>query len=493
MKFDEFISGSYTPRSIKAESQRLVNFYLERIESDAGKASYSLYRSPGLLPFCATGITPGFARASVSLNDHTYWVIGTHVIEVFTDGTFFDYSVASGVFLVDDGLPAYMAASPTQLLITSGTFGYVLELAALHLIADPDFPNGLAGQVGFLDGYFIVLINNSQQFQVSDLNDADSWDASVISSVESRPDFSLALAVVREDLWIFGSHSTQIFYNNGNADFPFVPNQSAVTDTGIIAPDSLGHFGDTLLWLWGDDTGQGIVYMAEGYVPVRISNHAVETAIQAYMMISDAIGMCFQMNGHLFYRLFFPSANNGLGVTWQCDIDMAKRNPALAWSEVSRWNNGAEEAHLGRVFISAFGKALAGSRLDGTIYDQSMLYLDDAGSVIRRVRRAPHMYNDAKQIIYNMIGFDGNTGIGLDVASTVLGYDPVSSLRWSDDGGKTWGNERFIRWGKVGEYGILPRTFNLGKGRDRVWEMVFSDPVDWQLDSCYVELSILKN
>lgn len=494
MKFNEFISGSYTPRSIKAESERLVNFFLERVESDLGKASYSLYRTPGLAAFCTTGID-GFARGAFSLNGHTFWVIGSHVIEIFSDGSLIDVSVQTGVYLVDDGLPVSFAGSTSELMVTSGGYGYVLHFGTMVQITDPGFPSGTAGPCAFLDGYFIVLIKDSQQFQISDLNDAVSWDASNISSVESRPDFCETVWPRGEDLWMFGDQSIQIFYNNGDADFPFVPNQSAVTQTGIAAPYSVAHFGDQLMWLWADDTGKGIVFMADGYIPQRISNHAVESAIQSYSDISDAIGMSFQLNGHLFYRLYFPSANSGRGATWQCDVQMAKDGRALAWSEVTRWNvgTGQEEAHIGRVITTAFGKTLVGSRLNGTVYDMSMDYLDDAGSIIRRERRAPHMYNEAKQIIYNMIGFGGNTGIGLDVATDVLGNDPVSVLTWSNDGGKTWSNERQLRWGKLGEYGILVRTFNLGLGRDRVFRQVFTDPVDWMLTDCYVELQGLKN
>lgn len=499
MKFNEFISGAYSPRSIKAESQELTNFYLERVESDAGKASYTIYRSPGLASFCATGID-GPARGALSLNGHTYWVIGDRLIEVFSSGSFTDYSLAAGVFIAGGSAPVSLAASPTQLMVTGGGHGYVLELAAVHEIASADFPTGTAGPCAFLDGYFIVLIQDSQQFQISTINDADGWDASQISSVESRPDFCVAVWPRGEDLWMYGDQSIQIFYNNGNADFPFVPNQSAVSQMGLVAPNSVAHFGDQLMWLWGEDSGRGIVYMTEGgYVPQRISDHAIENTIQNYSGdMADAIGMSFQLNGHLFYRLYFPGANGGLGATWQCDIAMAKQNRALSWSKVTRWNNGIEEAHIGRVMVSGFGKTLVGSRLDGTIYDMSMAYLDDAGAVIRRVRQAPHMYNEGKQIVYNEIGFGGNTGIGIQPAdpdnpTLTAGYDPVSSLIWSDDGGKTWGNERSIRWGKLGEYSILPRTFDCGVGRDRVWKMVFTDPVDFCLVDCYWEGQLLKN
>lgn len=487
MNFSDFCGPSYSPRSVIAESQRTVNWYTERLQSDKGKAPWILKRSPGLRSYCPTGIN-GVVRGGFSLNGHVFFAVGDRVIEVLGPGSFFDRSAASGVFLVNDNKPVYFAGNPEQLMCTSGGHGYILQFATMVEIAS-GFPVGDAGPCTFIDGYFVVAVNNSQLFQISALNDGTVWDASQISSVESRPDFLVMPYTNREDLWMLGTQTAQVFYDNGNVDFPFVPNQSAVSQQGCIAPASVQHLGDVLIWLGGDDNGQGVVYKANGYAPVVASNYAVEAAIQTYGTISDAIGMGFQMDGHWFYRLYFPLAAGGSGRTWQLDLDTGD------WTEVSLWNQlaGIEEAHLGRVIVSCFGKILVGSRVDGTIYDMSMDYLDDAGTIIRRLRRAPHLYSEKKQIIYHEIGFDGNTGIGLNVASTALGYDPQFILNISRDGGKTWPLTRQIRAGKVGEYSTMMRTFNVGVARDLVIETVCTDPVDWMIDSAWLNFSVLTN
>jgi hypothetical protein len=53
-------------------------------------------------------------------------------------------------------------------------------------------------------------------------------------------------------------------------------------------------------------------------------------------------------------------------------------------------------------------------------------------------------------------------------------------LRFSDDGGHTWSNERIISMGKVGEYyrrAIYRRLGMTLKLRDRVYEISGTDPV----------------
>lgn len=58
--------------------------------------------------------------------------------------------------------------------------------------------------------------------------------------------------------------------------------------------------------------------------------------------------------------------------------------------------------------------------------------------------------------------------------------NPRVMLRWSDDGGHTWGNEHWANTGNIGEYGkrvIWRRLGMTTKLRDRVYEISGSDPV----------------
>jgi hypothetical protein len=52
---------------------------------------------------------------------------------------------------------------------------------------------------------------------------------------------------------------------------------------------------------------------------------------------------------------------------------------------------------------------------------------------------------------------------------------PQVVLRFSDDGGHTWSNEKYSTLGRVGEY--LKRVIfrRLGTSRDRVYELTYSD------------------
>ena len=66
-------------------------------------------------------------------------------------------------------------------------------------------------------------------------------------------------------------------------------------------------------------------------------------------------------------------------------------------------------------------------------------------------------------------------------ASTVItpldNTDPQAMLRWSNDGGSTWSNEHWTSIGKIGKYKNRAIWRRLGMARDRIFEVVVSDPV----------------
>jgi hypothetical protein len=64
--------------------------------------------------------------------------------------------------------------------------------------------------------------------------------------------------------------------------------------------------------------------------------------------------------------------------------------------------------------------------------------------------------------------------------------DPQVMLRWSDDGGRTWGNEHWVGAGQAGTYKTRLHWHRLGKSRDRVYEVAVTDPIAWRIVEAYL-------
>jgi hypothetical protein len=94
----------------------------------------------------------------------------------------------------------------------------------------------------------------------------------------------------------------------------------------------------------------------------------------------------------------------------------------------------------------------------------------------RRVRRFPHVSDKQNWLFWDRLQIDIQSGVGL---TSGQGSDPQIMLRYSDDGGQTWSHERWQSAGAQGKYRKRAIWKRLGRSRDRVFELVVTDPVKW--------------
>ena len=95
---------------------------------------------------------------------------------------------------------------------------------------------------------------------------------------EGAPDQLISVNVDHREAWLFGTGTTEVWYNAGTADFPLQRIQGAFNELGCAAVYSVAKLDNTLFWLGADARGRGIVYQATGYRGERISTHAVVCA-----------------------------------------------------------------------------------------------------------------------------------------------------------------------------------------------------------------------
>lgn len=94
----------------------------------------------------------------------------------------------------------------------------------------------------------------------------------------------------------------------------------------------------------------------------------------------------------------------------------------------------------------------------------------------RRVRRFPHASEKQIWLFWDRLQIDIQAGTAL---ATGQGSDPQIMLRWSDDGGSTWSHEHWQSAGVLGNRTKRAIWRKMGRSRDRVFEMVVTDPVKW--------------
>lgn len=443
------------------DSQRSINLYPEKVESADGKDGnqWCLVGAPGLAEFTQLPSSP--IRGMYVALGRLFVVAGNNLYEVFNNG---QYSVLGTIYT--NACYVGMADNGIQLGIVDGLHEYILTFSTNAFQADPAGATFLGSAViAFLDGYFVFAKPQSNEFFISALNDGTAIDGLDVAQKEGASDNIVSVLNLHRQLHIFGESTTEVWYNSGSNDFPLAPIQGVYIETGSAAAFALQKVDNTAIWVGKDPRGQGIVYRLQGYSPVRISTHAIEKLIQSMGDLGNLIAYTYQEEGHSFYVLNAPGASTTL----------VYDSTTGEWHERQYHGTDGLTRHRASFYAFAFNLHLMGDWQNGMIYISSLDIYDYNGAPRRCIRRAPHLSNNMDRVFYDFFQVDMETGVGLDGSGQ--GTDPQMLLRYSNDGGHTFGQERRKSIGKIGEYKARAYWNQLGQARDRVFEVEIADPV----------------
>ena len=417
-----------------------------------------------------------------------------------------------GVYTVVPGTPASTTTSGngTGLTLTltfgSGTGGtgtYVVStsqtvasttLYALNFSVMPanDGPFQGADVVDTVDNYFVYNRPGTQQWGSSNILSPIS-SALAFSSKDGSPDNLVSMIVNNREVYLLGEASSEVWIDSGLFPFAFQRIPGTSSQHGIVAKFSVARLGNAFAYLSRNNRGQAQIMMMTGYVPTRISTHAVENTL-ADQYVSDARAWTYQLEGHEVYVISFPT----LDLTWAYDISTGMWHKWL-WVD----DNNVFHRHRGNCHANFQNINLVGDWENGNLYQLDPLNYTDSGNEIRRVRRAPHLVSDFQrqyfselQILFQPgVGLSGlitgstsptNGVAGVGIAGLAIagqaniatqGADPQAMLRWSNDGGSTWSNEHWTSIGTQGAYKNRAIWRRLGMARDRIFEVVVTDPI----------------
>jgi hypothetical protein len=320
-----------------------------------------------------------------------------------------------------------------------------------------------ATSVDIVDNYFVYNRPDTQQFGASAVLSPISSSLS-FGSKDGAPDDLVSLIVDHREVYLLGEVSSEVWIDAGTSPFPLQRIPGTSTQHGIAAKYSVARLGNSFAYLSRNIRGQAQIVQMNGYVPTRISTHAVENSL-TNQNVSDAVAWTYQLEGHEVYVISFPS----IQLTWCYDV------ATQMWHKWLYTNNlGQYERARGNCCAQFQGLVLIGDYSNGKIYKLDRDNYTDDGQQVRRLRRAPHLVADFQRQYFDELQIQFQPGVGL---STGQGDNPQAMLKWSDDGGSTWSNEHWVTIGAIGRYANRAIWRRLGWARDRVFEVSISDPV----------------
>lgn len=466
-----FVGAAYQAASITQDDQACINWYPENDPTKADipatdtdetqRGVIALYPTPGLVTRMelAVGevrgmhVLPGGTQCIIVSSSTVYLVTLAYAKTVI--GTL--NTTTGKVWIEDNGAAAYL---------TDGTYRYSYILASGTFAQMTDGPFTGGGTCDEVDNFFIYNDPGTSQWGCSDAGAVTSSALNLGAILGSQANM-VALIADHRQILLFGEFYSERWINVGSFPFPFAVIPGSSIQHGLDAPASLARLGEGVAFLARDTRGRAsvVAWGAAITQPQRISTFAIENAIQGYSVTSDAIAYTYAQAGHEFYVLTFPTAD----VTWVYDL------ATQLWHQRA-WRDpfGLYHRHRSNCAAPFGGDIIVGDWQNGKVYALSQTDYTDDGAPLPCVRRCRHITSDLKRQYFSDLQIQFQPGVGVQ---TGQGSDPECLIRWSNDGGFTWSNYNIIKVGKAGEYKRRAIIRRLGQARDRVYEVVMTDPV----------------
>jgi hypothetical protein len=458
--------------------QRRLNCFVD-MRKDGDKAQMIIRGTPGAALFVMLPTFP--IRGWRNVAGILYVVSGSVLYKVSTSGV---YSVL-GVLGTFTGLVS-LTDNALQLMIVDGSFAYTYTIVTGtyyqsaynvagsfgKITADANLPT-TATTSTFLNGRVIVNKPNTKQYYVSEQYDVTAWtnvsSLPTFGTKENSSDPLFAVDVLNGAIILWGTQTTEFWQDAGSTPNPFGRVTGATQTWGLAALWSRAFLNNTMIFLGQNPQGSVQVMMLNGYVPQRVSTSDIENLFSGFSTLADAVALTYIVDGHPMYQINFPTA----GRSFLYDAISG------FWSEVQT-GLAVQARHFGNLGVVFNTHNYIADYSSGNIYQLRTDIYTDNGQSIKRQVASRHVSRGGNEFSVSELCLDMETGVGTQGGQ---GATPSIMLQVSKDYGRTFGPERWISLGPVGQYLTRVVWRRLGAARDFVFQFTVTDPVKFTLVS----------
>lgn len=348
------------------------HFVAEAItDNDVTPNLYNGYINKLDTPVIFPGLTEFFDVGTSDPIDGMYWWESQASLIVVSNGHIFKKTtkdIGSGFADVTGtasdlihGNKCTFADFDTKLIIANGTSMKVLpDSGGAHDMdaVDPNFPPTSVSFVAAYDSYCVALQDTTGFFFWSNVGDPETWDGE-FNNAQTNPDTTNAIRSGWGELILTGTKSFEVWRNDGVT--PFVPNRSAYSETGVLAPHSLMLINN--VWMMLSDDRQ-LVFL-KGRTPTSLSS-TLNQYIQTFTTINDARTSMLQLDGVDYAMVTFPTENKVIIINLKPDPNSREH----IWSELANWSGSVFTKWDGQdsVVCSSWNYVVVGDETNGKIY-----------------------------------------------------------------------------------------------------------------------------
>lgn len=455
---------SYQSRSRPASSQKTKMFYQTLVEESDSK--FILHPWFGLK---YKGNAPGVDRGMHVFNEVGYRVCDQTLYSFDQNG---NHTAITGSI---PGVHRLIIENDGSNIIFTGPDGqFVYDGSSVSAITDLNIVGSTS--VAFLNNQMIYGNPVTDLFVMADPNAPTTASGLNAARPESRPDKLVRPYAFNQNVYMFGTESTEPYWNPGVGNPPIERLDGQIMQVGLEAINSVANTDEYLYWL-GDDMS---IYRTTGGQRQKVSTSAISNALEGYAVASDAEAYTLTMQGINFYVINFPSENK----TWALNEDLGDKG----WFELSSGTN--DGIYQASSCIRVYDKNFLADRTNGNLYELDKDTFLNNGELIQRQRVMT-------TISGKNIGMDGErvqaAGIELMMEKgegliSGQGENPQAMLEMSYDGGNTWTQEGWARLGRLGERTLKVKFDFIKSFYTGIPRITITDPVACSIYSAKVKL-----
>lgn len=214
---------------------------------------------------------------------------------------------------------AYMAENNNRQIAVSDrrnlfVYDYNPSVNAGQFVENLDFT---PGHITAQDGYIIstVLTENgalTNEWRLSLPGDAFTWPDEYIGALEGESDVTVGVFKFRRQLFIFGNHSTEIWYDVGGRIFPYQRSNTTSIDYGCLNVNTIAQDLGYIIWVGSSEKSDAAILVSTGGTPKAVSTDGLDYRLGQLEHPEDSTAFIFQQSGHVFYHLTFFTDNYSL-------------------------------------------------------------------------------------------------------------------------------------------------------------------------------------
>jgi len=370
----------------------------------------------------------------------------------------FGSSALTGTLSTNAG-QVVLASGLSQLVVTDGLYGYVIDpvAATVTKITDGNFPAN-AQSCACINGQFLVTTSDNDRWYMSKVDDGLTWTPLISGRAITSGDKLAHVEVVRDIAYFIGFFSTEP-WSTSTVDPYLQPISGAAVPVGVRFPSHVARVGDRIcLFGWSDKAAPSL-YAIEGGQLNKIATPYIESRIQSWDYNAKLIA--YSIDGCDFLEAYQIMSAGFTGFIYNF--------ASGTWDEIPT-SRGL--AYVANAFIT--GSAPIGfSGSDGSLYYMGLFNTQNGSNLVRIL--------DFK--IDGGMSRTVNQGIRFELEAqhdSSSSYTLSATLQKSDDAGRTFDTgitiSKAITNGTSAQQVIL-QTPPLGSFKaGRIYRLTFTGP-----------------